>query len=163
MGYHGITCKPARFCSVTLPSCLTLTHLHTCIQYRYIHLYNVSCNSCEWCRLRSFKPSSGPGQELGERPWIAAGARDWKYIFIVDLDVDEHFYRTTSGSTGPVLREVYADTCPCSRPFPLTLHSSCTGIPYGADSTFELWGGCCAILLCKSNSVSISLLSAITI
>jgi hypothetical protein len=122
--------------------------------------YDVSCNSCEWSRLRSFKPSSGSHQELGQRPWIAAGARDWKCISIV---VNEHFHRTTLASTALVLREAYANTCPCSRPLPLTSHSSWTGIPYGTDSTFELWGGCYAFLLCKSKSVSNSPLSAITV
>jgi len=53
-------------------------------------------------------------------------------------DVNEHFHRTTLGPTGLVLRKAYASTYPCSRPFPLTSHSSCSGIPYGADSTFEL-------------------------
>jgi hypothetical protein len=82
---------------------------------------------------------------------------------IVALDVDEHFHRTTLESTGLVLREAYANTCPCSRPFPLTSHSSWTDIPYGADSTFELRGGCYAFLLCKSKSVSNSPLNAITV
>ena len=55
-------------------------------------------------------------------------------------DVDERVHRTTLGSTGLVLHDAYVNTCLCSRPFPLTSHSSWTGIPYGADSTFKLWG-----------------------
>jgi hypothetical protein len=152
---------PVLLCGSDRTSCSTLPH--ACIQYCYIYLYDVSCNSCERSRLRSFKPSSGSHQELGQRPWIAAGARDWKCISIVAFDVDEHFHRTTLGSIGLVLREAYANTFPCSRPFPLTSHSSWTGIPYGADSTFELWGGCYAFLLCKSKSVSIPPLSAIIV
>jgi hypothetical protein len=84
-------------------------------------------------------------------------------VSIVTLDVDEHFHRTTSGPTGLVLREAYANACPCSHPFLLTSHSSWTGIPHGADSAFELWGGCYAFLLCKSKSISNFPFSAITV
>jgi hypothetical protein len=50
-----------------------LAHLHSILLYLR---YDGSCNSCEWGGLRSFKPSSGSHQELGQRPWAAAGARD---------------------------------------------------------------------------------------
>ena len=39
---------------------------------------------------------------------------------VYPLDVDEHFHRTTLGPTGQVLREPYANPCPCFCPFPLT-------------------------------------------
>ena len=74
-------------------------------------------------------------------------------IFIIVLNIDKHFYRTTLVSTGLVPREAYASTCPSFYPY-ITLRLLWTGIPYDAGSTFELWGGCSAFLLCKSKRVS---------
>ena len=88
-----------------------LTLPHALLSILLYLRYDVFGNSCEWSRLRPFKPSSGSHQEFGQRPWIAAGARDWNCISIVTLNVDKHFYRTTLGSTGLVLREAYANTC----------------------------------------------------
>lgn len=71
-GYHMSHASRTERLRQPLLSCST-ENLHSTLQYL---LYNVSCNSHEWSRLRSCQPSSGSYQEFGQRSWSAAGAPD---------------------------------------------------------------------------------------